>query len=342
MKILQVGPDSVHVTSYLSALSTLGHEVYWLTENTVQNKDVKEVFTINFRKISVSNWFSKNSELKKLLKHLKPDVIHVHQLNRAAYLVTRMASKLGIPVISTAWGSDVLLVPKKNPLYAFLVKQAMRRSAIVTADSAEMIEVMDHLVPAAGKYRFLQYGIDPIEAQQKEQIIYSNRLHEPLYRIDRIVHYFNDFLKINPEWKLVIAGSGSETEVLKRLVYNLNITNSVNFVGWLDKSDNREYYARSMMYVSIPESDGTSVSLLEAMSAGCIPVVSDLAVSREWITDGLNGIIEKTGENPLEFAQTIDSDACRKINKQLISEKATRAASLKQFDQFYTELNNDK
>jgi glycosyltransferase involved in cell wall biosynthesis len=89
-------------------------------------------------------------------------------------------------------------------------------------------------------------------------------------------------------------------------------------VGWLQKADNAAWYAKSTYYISIPESDGTSVSVLEAMSAGCIPIVSELPVSKEWITNGLNGVIEQQGENPFVKAIDLDLEKCAKINQQSV------------------------
>ena len=45
------------------------------------------------------------------------------------------------------------------------------------------------------------------------------------------------------------------------------------------------------LYISIPTSDSTSVTLLEAMAAGSLPIVSDLPANREWIEDGKNGFL---------------------------------------------------
>ncbi len=43
------------------------------------------------------------------------------------------------------------------------------------------------------------------------------------------------------------------------------------------------------VFVSVPSSDGTSVALLQAMAAGCFPIVSDLPTQRELVEDGVNG-----------------------------------------------------
>ena len=44
------------------------------------------------------------------------------------------------------------------------------------------------------------------------------------------------------------------------------------------------------VFVSVPSSDGTSVALLQAMAAGCFPIVSDLPSQRELIDHGVNGL----------------------------------------------------
>lgn len=334
MKILQVGPNSVHVSYYISALSETEKDIYLLSEEVCDFQGVKENFVISFRSLNPSAVLKSNRLLKQLLVKLKPEVIHIHQVNRAAYFVARIARKLNIRVVTTAWGSDVLLIPKQNSFFKYLVTHSLKNSALVTADSQDMIQAMKALYPQ-GNYKLLQYGIDPIIAIEKEKIIYSNRLHEPLYRIEKVIDYFKDFSAQHPDWKLVIAGTGSQTEHLKSLVKESNLASKTSFVGWQKKPENSAWYAKSSIYISIPSSDGTSVSVLEAMSAGCIPVVANLLVSHEWIVSEKNGIIEKIGENPLLKALEIDREVCANINTELINNKATRAASIKEFVSFY-------
>ena len=49
------------------------------------------------------------------------------------------------------------------------------------------------------------------------------------------------------------------------------------------------------IYLSASLSDSTSVALLEAMSVGLFPVVSDIEGNREWIEDGVNGVMFEPG-----------------------------------------------
>lgn len=340
MKILVVGSDSIHVSSFVKAMSLKESELYLLSEDNCSFDGIKEYFNVSFRSLNPASVLKNNASLKKVLRELKPDVVHIHQLNRLAFFVSRQCHFLNIPVISTAWGSDVLMIPKRNRFFHYLVKKSLQRSAFVTGDSKEMIVAMNQISPDKEKYIYLQYGIDPVVSIEKEKIIYSNRLHKPLYRIDQIIRYFAEILPDYPDWILVVAGEGSETDSLKNLTKELDVESKVNFVGWLSKEQNNDWYARSSVYISIPSSDGTSVSLLEAMSAECIPIVPDLVVSREWITDKENGVIEKNGYNPIKEAFEINREKCVELNLRLINENVSREYCISRFLELYLSTVN--
>jgi len=50
-------------------------------------------------------------------------------------------------------------------------------------------------------------------------------------------------------------------------------------------------FRSSRVSVSLSEHDGTPNTLLEAMACGALPIVGDVASVREWIRDGINGIV---------------------------------------------------
>lgn len=343
MRILQVGPNSVHVSRFINAFeNNEGVSQFLLTDAPNLEAKVLQQFVINAHTFNPIKLVGLLKVFQTILQQVKPDVVHIHQINRLAFLFSLVAKWRKVPIVTTAWGSDVLIMPRKNKFFYYLVKKTIERSAFITADAQEMVRAMQSIVPT-GKFELLQYGITPVEAKQKEHIIYSNRLHKPLYNIDKIIALFADFHAQHPFWRLIIGGSGSETEQLKKQVNQLGLTEQVQFLGWLDDTENRLQYGRAKIYVSIPASDGTSVSLLEALSANCIPVVSDLPANNEWISDSINGIIlQEDGANPFERALLLNHEYAITTNQELIHQKATRSSSIAQFLGIYQLLVNGK
>ena len=338
MNVLIAGESNVHLQHYCRAIRPYVQRLAVLTETPLDVPEADERIVAGFRTVNPFRWLQSRRRIRKAIATLRPDIVHLHQVNRLAWVVSAMAAADGIPVLTTAWGSDVLLVPRRNRLYRRLVTDVLRRSGKVTADAWVMITAMQELVADANKYVHLQYGIDPVAPAPKEKIIFSNRLHRPLYNIDTILRDFAGFVPGHPGWQLVVGGSGPDTGALRELAVQLGIAERVKFTGWLSREENEKFYARAAVYVSIPSSDGTSVSLLEAMSAGCIPVVSDLPVTKEWIEDGVNGIVRRPGRNPFADALQLDPEACAARNRQRIDATVTRAHTTEQFYRLYQHL----
>jgi glycosyltransferase involved in cell wall biosynthesis len=100
------------------------------------------------------------------------------------------------------------------------------------------------------------------------------------------------------------------------------------------------------VFVSVPDSDGTSVSLLEAMGAGCLPVLSDVPANREWVVHGSNGLlVEDLSRLSEALAQALarwDSGEWAREgaprNVALIRERAYFPANIAQFLSLYRRL----
>lgn len=342
MKILQVGPNSVHVTRFINAFDSNKAVInFLLTDSPNLEAKVAQQFVVTAHSFNPIKIIGLLKIIQTILHQVDPTVIHIHQVNRLAFFTALVANWRKIPIVTTAWGSDVLIMPAKNKLYHYLVRKTLMRSNYITADAQDMIRAMQQLVPNA-QYACLQYGITPIQAVVKQPIIYSNRLHKSLYNIDKVITYFADFHSNHPEWQLVIGATGSETDKLETQVKQLGLTENVQFIGWLNEEENRSLYAKASIYVSIPSSDGTSVSLLEAMSANCVPVVSDLPANKEWISHMENGIIVQSDNNPFEQALSLNQQQVSEINQPLITQRATRQSSMNQFFEIYLQLTHGK
>jgi glycosyltransferase involved in cell wall biosynthesis len=165
-------------------------------------------------------------------------------------------------------------------------------------------------------------------------------MHEPLYRIEDILIEFNALCK-DSDGQLILAGKGSLTEKLKGFTTLHELTNQVTFTGFVTKTQNKANYLKSKFFISIPKSDGTSISLLEAMAYGCIPMLSDIPANREWVEDGKNGIIIGRAE-PLSKAikrgLELDAEKVQHYNRELINQRATKSANAELFKGIYSGM----
>ncbi|MFM9008202.1 MAG: glycosyltransferase, partial [Bacteroidota bacterium] len=280
------------------------------------------------------------SALKKRIADIRPDVIHVHQANTCAWYALQAAGR--IPVLVTAWGSDVL-VRSHSSVGRWLLRYILRKGSAFTASCQYIADRMRQIDPMQGKpIEVANFGIeDDFPEVPKEPLIYSNRYLNPLYRIDRIIRDYAQFVHApeTPAWRLVIAGSGSEEQALKELVHSLGLEERVEFTGWLKPAENRGLYARASVYVALPESDSTSISLYEAMAAGCVPVVTDLPANREVIQDGKNGVL--VGESDagcIARAGTMKNAPWLVQNRSLALARAGKDQNRERFLRIYASL----
>lgn len=339
-KILVIGPSSVHVSRFINLVRDLFDEVVFIGEGELTTDFPVKQHIVNFRAVNPVSIWKNYQKLARIIASENPTVTHIHQVNRLAYAASRILNKQKRKGVITAWGSDVLLIPKRHWLFKRMTVDVLNKAAFITADSGHMITEIQKLTRNKN-IDLVFFGIDPIPPLPKEKMVYSNRALEELYNIDRIIDAFFEFNQTHPDWKLVVASTGKKQDALQTQVKQLGIQTNVEFVGWLSGAANNNFYQRAAVYISIPSSDGTSISLLEAMSAGCIPVVSDLPVSYEWIESGVNGVIHKQGKNPIVQAVQLDSSKVQQLNAAIIEERATSKAATGRFKAIYDQMAND-
>ncbi len=79
-------------------------------------------------------------------------------------------------------------------------------------------------------------------------------------------------------------------------VKTLGIEKSVELLAPRPHAEMAEVYRSAQIIVSPSTHDGTPNTLLEGMACGCFPIAGDLESIREWITDGVNGLLVDPGD----------------------------------------------
>ena len=237
--------------------------------------------------------------LKRLVHELAPDVFHAHYLVEHGLYGTEAAYH---PYVVSAWGSDVLVEAAGSRLNRAIARFVLRRTDLATANNRFMVREMvlklgierafvQHIVLGVGR-DYLEAGVRQAAAARERPtaVISTRSLDSPLYNVDVIVRAMARVRKRLPDARLVVAGDGRLRPEIEALAQRLGLGEAVRFAGFLSQAAFREALADAEVFVSIPSSDGTSVALLQAMAAGCFPVVSDLRSQEELVKQGVQGL----------------------------------------------------
>ncbi len=262
--------------------------------------------------------------LKKLFATIDPDVIHAHYITSYGFLSAICKTKRSKLILS-AWGTDILVASEDYLLKRWIVVFALKRARLITSDSYYMSQKISTLNKKARilTFPFGLAAIPDVKLHDKvPMLFFSNRALSHNYRIDKVLEFFAEIQKAFPNARLIIANDGNKFHELNKLAEQLGIRLFVDFVGYLTEPVQNHYYSQAQFYFSLPESDATSVSLLEAMAHGCVPIVSDIPANREWIEHGKNGIIAGSNTNLVQEIKKIDTQKVFNYNRTIIQQKA--------------------
>lgn len=288
------------------------------------------------------------AEIRNLIKKINPDIVNAHYITSYGFLASVCKDRL---LALSAWGSDILVTPKKNPVYKFITKYALKRADIITSDSISMSKSISELL-GNKKCEIITVPmgveIDIFKCNREYEVdspkILSLRTLNENSNIHLIIHAFKKVLDKYPNAQLIIANDGDTKVSLQELTKSLNILDKVKFLGFVDRKTLVDLMQKSDYCISVPSSDATSVTLLEAMASGTYPIVSNIKANNEWITDKVNGsVVGFTSEEIAEcISETYDNANYRRSvsneNIKLIERKATLDANMNEINQAFLKL----
>jgi glycosyltransferase involved in cell wall biosynthesis len=226
-----------------------------------------------------------------LLRGIAPDIVHSHT---GVWLkASRAARAAGVPVVvHTEHGR-----PDPIPLADRLIDhQASRSTDRIIAVSEALAGVLrSQVVHDPERICVITNGVDverlqPPADRSALRVALGLPRDTPIIgsigRLEPVKNYelaLRAFARLQPQSGgsaplLVIVGDGSEATRLKGLAHELGLGPRVRFLGWRD--DAERLYGAFDLFTLTSRSEGTSVSLLEAMSTGVCPVVTDVGGNR--------------------------------------------------------------
>lgn len=241
-------------------------------------------------------------KLIDLFRRIEPDVVHSHT---GVWLKSSRAARVaGVPVmVHTEHGR-----PDPVPLSDRLIDNcASRWTDAVFAVSDALAEVLrEQVVHDPARVRVLTNGVDVDHLRPPaDRAALRAALDLPpdrlvigsIGRLEPIKNYalaLRGFARLGAgpgpmPPLLVLAGDGSERPALEALAESLGISDRVRFLGWRNDAD--RLYGAFDLFTLTSLSEGTSISLLEAMSTGVCPVATDVGGNRAVLGPGLESLL---------------------------------------------------
>jgi glycosyltransferase involved in cell wall biosynthesis len=183
---------------------------------------------------------------------------------------------------------------------------------------------------------------------QGAPILYCPRAMHPIYNLDILLHALPIICVSFPEVLLVLRDYNTDLNYraqLEDLIKRLNLAQCVRIIprGVWEKMVG--LYQAADLALSIPSSDSTPVSLLEAMACGAPIIATDLPALREWIQPGENGLLvpvrdaQALAGSVIELWNNPDQRArFRQANLRLVKERADHQVEMRRMERLYQSL----
>jgi glycosyltransferase involved in cell wall biosynthesis len=230
----------------------------------------------------------------------KPDLFHVHCAFNAGYIAKYLKEKHNIPYIITEHStffalSSISIVQKKEVLDIYsnaekviVVSNPFRK--LLSGKTGFDIDKIDVVPNFIDTDYFDPNFKNDLNLLEDMKTIFTVCHHGYKKRLDRLLDAYKIVLEHYPEWKLIIGGNGTETNSLKIKTKELNLQNSVDFVGFLAKEQVKNYMKKASMFVLPSDVETFGVVVIEALAMG-LPVVATASGGPEDIITKETGII---------------------------------------------------
>ncbi|NPV57709.1 MAG: glycosyltransferase family 4 protein [Anaerolineae bacterium] len=237
--------------------------------------------------------------LQAVIRQTQPDILHAGPIQNCAYLAALSGFQ---PMVALSFGYDLLMDAGSSPQMAAATRTVLQKTTILFVDCDAVRQKAVELGFSGRPVVQFPWGVDLVRFSpgdgdairrrlgwQDDFIFLSLRALEPLYGVDVVVRGFLQAAQRDSSIRLVLLGSGSLESGLRRMVSESDCAERAHFGGRVINPDLPAWYRAADCYVSASHTDGSSVSLMEALACAKPVLVSDIPGNREWVEEGGQG-----------------------------------------------------
>jgi glycosyltransferase involved in cell wall biosynthesis len=287
-----------------------------------------------------SFFLSENGDLEKI-DYSQYDLIVAAPLTRP---ISVIPSSTQIPIVGISLAYDLNSVSARAALSANL-----QECSFIICDCQY---IYDKIINEYGinqkRVGVIAYGCDldlfvaksPKTFNEQNLLVTRNWFptHSNRIVIDALQRLHNQGIDL----KCTFVGDGPELQESKRELIEKSINSNISFLGSKSPIEISQLMETHEIYISASQSDGSSVSLMEALASGMICVVSNFPSNLEWIKDRYSGFLFQNGSeeslaNTLKEVLALDPQSLATIGeraRKIAAEKANWGKNKMEFLEF--------
>jgi len=286
--------------------------------------------------MSVSPWLLYRATLPMLRRWCaengRPDAIDAHYVYPDGVAATWLGRRLGLPVVITARGTDVNLIPRYR-IPRWLIQGAIRDAAALVAVSAALKQALVGLGAPPDKVTVLRNGVETALFRPPEDRAAARAalgLAGPtLISVGLLIerkghHRVIQAMASLPGYRLLIVGEGPEHTRLEAMIERLGLADRVRLLGSRPHADLPALYGAADALLLASSREGWANVLLEAMACGTPVIASNIWGNPEVVRSPEAGLITESN-TPEAFVAAVH---------RLFADPPDRAATRAYAEQF--------
>ena len=297
-------PNSIHLRRWAAFFAERGHRVTLLVPGGLKVDPglPASIAFESFRRLNPRSIFPPLSfvrsrrSVRRAVARVAPDVLNAHFLTLNGWHAWMSGFH---PYAVTLWGSDIYVGPRRWWAVRQLARLTLRAADLVMADSEDLRRGAEELGARPDRTELIGWGVDltrfsggpaPAELRSRlgldgRRVVFSPRAIKPLYR-QRVV--VEALARLPRDVSVVMSRQSSdpaEVEAIERRAAALGISDRLLLVPEIAHAEMPDFLRLADVVVSVPISDSTSVTILEALACERPVVAADLPSVREWLEE---------------------------------------------------------
>jgi glycosyltransferase involved in cell wall biosynthesis len=241
--------------------------------------------------------------LTRLIRRLRPDLIHSMELQHCGYLALQAREMIGTdfpPWLATNWGSDIYLF-SRDAAHRVQIRRLLSHIDFYSCECQRDLRLARELgmtakslpiIPNSGGFdlKWVQARRSEISTSRRTLIMVKGYQHfaglalTALAALERCADLVQAF-------EVVIFSASPETRTRAAELKSRTPFRRLRVLPWTSHQQMLELYANARVYLGVSRSDGISTSVLEAMAMGTFPIQTDTSCSDEWFEHGRGGYL---------------------------------------------------